>query len=75
MSPPDPPLKQLERGFVCPERLPTDDARIAAARNFVERYGRIRPQSRIGERMAARQRLMTKHRCRPETVQHTFPEP
>ena len=71
---PDPWLKSLERSVVCPETLPDDAARIAAVRHFVERYGAIHPGSRMGERLAARERLLGRLRCQPETLQHSFPE-
>jgi hypothetical protein len=66
--------RRPEADFVCPEKLPDDEARIRAARKFVERYGARRPRSRMGERLAARQRLLTAHGCRAETLIHTFPE-
>ena len=61
-------------GVTCPETLPNDDARRAAALDFVQRYGAIHPRSHMGERLAARARLLQQRGCRPETQNHDFPE-
>lgn len=71
---PDPRIKTLERSVVCPEKLPDDNSRMAAARDFVQRYGAIYPHSRMGERMAARERLLKRKGCRAEMLHHSFPE-
>lgn len=64
----------LARTLVCPERLPDDAARLAQATRFVEAYGRLHPKSRMGERVAARDRLLKAKRCRPENLRYSFPE-
>lgn len=66
--------KALEHGFVCPERLANDDARILAVRRFVEHYRALVPHSTAAEALAFRDALMRKHRCQSENLIHTFPE-
>ena len=67
-------LAPLSRGLVCPERLPDDAARQAAATRFVEAYGRLRPKSHMGERLEYRARLLRERGCRAEEAQYSFPE-
>ena len=67
-------LTPLARGFVCPERLASDDARAAAVTRFVQSYGRLRPRSRMGERLDYRARLMRERGCRAEDQIYSFPE-
>lgn len=64
----------LARTLVCPERLRDDAARLAQTTRFVHAYGRIVPGSRMGERMAARDRILAAKRCRPDGLQYSFPE-
>ena len=72
--PAPPSLEALARGFVCPERLANDDARQAAVTRFVQDYGRLRPQSRMGERLDYRARLMRQRGCAAEDREYSFPE-
>ena len=71
---PLPSLAPLSRGLVCPETLPNDAARQAAATRFVEAYGRLRPKSHMGERLEYRARLLKARGCRADDQQHSFPE-
>lgn len=74
MAHPESKMKILERRFVCPERLLDDEARNAAALDFVEYYGSIYPKSPMGERLSARERLMKTKHCKYEQTEHTLPE-
>ena len=71
---PPPSLAPLARGLVCPDRLPDDKARAAAALRFVQAYGRLRPKSHMGERMEYRAKLLRERGCAAEDLQHSFPE-
>lgn len=64
----------LARTLVCPERLRDDAARLAQTTRFVQAYGRIAPRSRMGERMAARDRILAAKQCRSDGLQYSFPE-
>ncbi|QJU58041.1 hypothetical protein HL653_09725 [Sphingomonas sp. AP4-R1] len=68
--------RELAAAIVCPERLPDDQARIRSARSFYELYGRFRPGSHAGERMAYRDTLLHARKCsaQGDALIHTFPE-
>lgn len=66
----------LERDVACPASLPSDEARIASMKRFINRYALYAPRSTINERLAFRDRVLARKRC-PSTdseLIHTFPE-
>lgn len=68
--------RSLDRGFVCPEKLASDAARLTAVTRFMDAYARFDPAATIPERLAYRARLLARHRCAPDgdTAQYTFPQ-
>ena len=57
-------LDQIDRTFICPEKLPSYEARKAAAKLFVERLQAIQPDLTIKNLVEYRQSLLVKHQCR-----------
>lgn len=68
--------RTLEREFICPERLPDDEARIEAVKRFINRYAIFAPRSSINERMAFRDSLFAKNNCAPpkRELHYDFPQ-
>ena len=68
--------RQLERIIICPEKLPSDDARFAAVKRFMNGYARIDPRATAAERMAFRARVLARKRCRglQSEPHYSFPE-
>ncbi|PZO86691.1 MAG: hypothetical protein DI623_16055 [Sphingomonas sanxanigenens] len=66
----------LERDIACPASLPGDEARIASMKRFINRYALYAPRSTINERLAFRDRVLARRRCRQTGSEliHTFPE-
>jgi hypothetical protein len=56
-------LAQVDRTFICPESLPSDEARLDAAKLFVEQVAAIEPHLTIGELIGYRLTLLRKHGC------------
>jgi hypothetical protein len=66
---------ELTQALVCPERLADDAARMANTDHFMSLYLRFAPHSKSGERMAMRERIFMKKRCRYDhPLQYTYPE-
>src|SRR5208337_4718481 len=56
-------LDQVDQSFVCPEDLPTDQAKTDALKLFMDRVAAIQPNITIGEIIEYRVSLLKKHRC------------
>lgn len=56
-------LADLDRDFVCPETMLSDEARMAALKDFFNAYGAAEPKATPGEVIQFRQALLEKHIC------------
>jgi hypothetical protein len=56
-------LAQLDRTFVCPESLPSDEARQDAVKLFLEQYAVIHPETTVAQFTHYRISLLEKHHC------------
>ncbi|TRW14337.1 hypothetical protein [Glacieibacterium frigidum] len=71
-----PQRQSLERGFICPERLPDDGARLSAITRFMDEYARLRPAATVNDRLAQYDELLARRRCAPrgDTAHYSFPQ-
>ena len=56
-------LSDIDRNFVCPEAMTSDEARSAALKRFFDDYGAVEPQATPGDLIRYRQSLLLKHGC------------
>jgi hypothetical protein len=56
-------LDQIDRTFVCPERLPSDEAREDAVKLFIAQVQAAEPNLTVRDLIAYRQALLVKHKC------------
>lgn len=56
-------LDQIDQSFVCPEDLPTDEARKDALKLFIDRVAAAEPKITISEIVEYRVSLLKKHQC------------
>ncbi|WP_159982605.1 MULTISPECIES: hypothetical protein [unclassified Novosphingobium] len=56
-------LDQIDRTFICPEDLPSDEARDAAMNLFVEQVRSLDPSATVANLVAYRYSLLVKHQC------------
>jgi hypothetical protein len=56
-------LEQIDRTFICPESLPSDEARQDAVKLFVEQLRAIEPNLTIRNLVEYRMALLEKHGC------------
>jgi hypothetical protein len=56
-------LDQIDRTFVCPESLPSDEARQDATKLFVEQVQAADPNATIKSLVEYRMSLLAKHGC------------
>lgn len=68
--------QSLERGFVCPERLADEGARLTAITLYMDGYARLRPGASVNERLARYDELLASRHCatRGDTAHYTFPQ-
>ncbi len=59
----DPSSGKLATGFECPESYPSDDARTAALKQFVEAYRTAYPSNMVRDLEVFRYRLLVAHGC------------
>jgi hypothetical protein len=59
-----PPSHATEYSFVCPEALPTDQARVNALGDFVQWFRARHPDTTVGGMLAARYALLESHHCK-----------
>jgi hypothetical protein len=57
-------LSQIDRTFICPEDLPSNEARTAAMSLFVQQIAAIQPKITIKEIAEYRMSLLKSHQCR-----------
>jgi hypothetical protein len=57
-------LAQIDRTFICPEDLPTEQAKQDALNLFLEQVAVVQPQITIAEIIEYRVSLLKKHQCR-----------
>jgi hypothetical protein len=57
-------LAQIDRTFVCPEDLPSDEARDTALKLFLQQVAAIEPKTTVGDMISYRVSLLKKHQCR-----------
>jgi len=62
-------LDQLDRTFICPEDLPSDEARQSAVLLFLEQVRAIEPNLTVKSLIEYRQSLLVKHDC-TKTLQY-----
>jgi hypothetical protein len=55
-------LAEIDRTFVCPESLPTFEAKEASLKQFLGQVGALGPVT-VSEMIDLRMRLLTKHGC------------
>jgi hypothetical protein len=68
-------LAQIDRTFVCPEDLPSDEARSTAVELFLQQLASIQPSITINEIAAYRTSLLQKHQCRQTLAHIATPAP
>lgn len=56
-------LEQIDRTFICPESLPSDEAREDAVKLFIAQLRAIEPELSIRNLVEHRQSLLIKHGC------------
>jgi hypothetical protein len=57
-------LAQIDRTFVCPEDLPSDEARATAVELFLQQLAAVQPRITVREITEYRVSLLKKHQCR-----------
>jgi hypothetical protein len=57
-------LAQIDQTFVCPETLPSDDARKAALNLFLDEVAAVQPTITLKQVLDFRVALLRKHQCR-----------
>lgn len=57
-------LAQIDRTFICPEDLPSDEARNSAVKLFLEQLAAVEPNITVSELGEYRMSLLKKHECR-----------
>lgn len=53
----------IDRGFACPEALPSGAARVDALRSFMAAVSRVAPKANIAQMLLYRHTLLVKHGC------------
>ena len=56
-------LAQIDRTFVCPESLPSDEARKDALKLFLEEVAAVQPTTTVKQITEFRVAMLRKHRC------------
>ena len=56
-------VAQIDRSFICPEALPSDDARKAALQLFISQVAAAKPRITVNELTAFRVAMLRKHGC------------
>jgi len=56
-------LDQIDRTFVCPESLPSDEARQDAMKLFIEQVQAVESKLTIRNLVEYRESLLIKHQC------------
>lgn len=67
-------LAQIDRTFVCPEDLPTDQARQDAVKLFLEQVAAVQPKVTLREITEYRVSLLKKHQC-SQTLANIITDP
>jgi hypothetical protein len=62
-------LAQIDRTFVCPESLPSDEARTDALKLFVEQVAAVQPIVTVKQLTEYRDAVLRKHQCRATLAQ------
>jgi hypothetical protein len=57
-------LAQIDRTFVCPESLPSDEARSDAVKLFLEELAAVQPTITVKQLTEFRVAMLRKHQCR-----------
>ena len=57
-------LAEIDRTFICPESLPSDEARNDAVKLFLDEWAAVQPTTTVNQVMAFRVAMLRKHRCR-----------
>lgn len=68
--------RTLDKGFICPEKMADDAARLAAVTRFMQDYARLDPRATVGARLAYRDRQLVRHKCAADgdTAHYSFPQ-
>jgi hypothetical protein len=56
-------LGRIDRAFVCPESLPTIEAKTNALKLFIQEVSEADPQVTLGDMLAFRYHMLEKHNC------------
>lgn len=67
--------RDLDKNFVCPEKLPDDAARLQAITSFMQAYARFDGKATVNDRLAYRAWLLARHKCTTTDETHySFPQ-